>query len=525
MNRLLKNNTNSFSRLFSSFYVKFLNRRADICYFIIPLILAAFTHFWNSADYPAGPSNDEGIYIRRAMNVLTGFGPQESILYDHPYFSQIFLGGIFYLINYPHILNPSINNIDSIRMLFLVPRIIMAIIALVDTALVYLISKYWYNQRTIAITASTLFAVMPLTDPIRRVLLESIQLPFFLLSILFAIYSTKIKTKDSGNNNNNRYILFILLSGVFFGLAIFTKIPIFTMIPLIVFIIYKNNKMKKLSIMWIIPVIVIPLFWPAYAFYKNQINLLIKGLYFQTHRGVQTLFEIIKYNFQSDHILLSLGIIGIVFSIIKKDLFIILWTIPFLGFLYYVGFVSYWHIIPLFPLFCIAAARLIYESSKLIQKKTVQKFLPLTILLGISIYSLYGYTEVIVSSSNNNNTSHFKAIAFIDKYLYNNIHYDPSNKNKLVVISNPFYSWIPKFVFHLNNYQYIDYLDDISIKANMVLMIADHQWEYEANHNMLSAKMIENYKLYSKNKIATFGIHGINNSNYDISIYAYDSQK
>ena len=55
-------------------------------------------------------------------------------------------------------------------------------------------------------------------------------------------------------------------------------------------------------------------------------------------------------------------------------------------------------------------------------------------------------------------------------------------------------------------------------------MIADHQWEYEANHNMLSAKMIENYKLYSKNKIATFGIHGINNNNYDISIYSYDLQ-
>ena len=121
------------------------------------------------------------------------------------------------------------------------------------------------------------------------------------------------------------------------------------------------------------PVIIIPLFWPAYAFYKNQLNLWFKGIYFQTHRGVQTLFEIIKYNFQSDHILLSLGIIGIVFSIIKRDLFIILWTIPFLVFLYDVGFVSYWHIIPLFPLFCIAGARLIYELSKLIHEKRLFK--------------------------------------------------------------------------------------------------------------------------------------------------------
>ena len=53
-------------------------------------------------------------------------------------------------------------------------------------------------------------------------------------------------------------------------------------------------------------------------------------------------------------------------------------------------------------------------------------------------------------------------------YLYNAVHYEPNNKNNLVVISSPFYSWIPKFVFHLNNYQYIDYLDDISVKSNRV---------------------------------------------------------
>jgi hypothetical protein len=507
--------------------MKFPHGRADICYFIIPLILSAYIHFWNSADYPSGPSNDEGIYIRRAMNVLSGFGPQESSFYDHPYFSQIFLGGVFYLINYPHFINPSIDNVDSIKMLFLVPRTIMAIIALVDTALVYLISKYWYNSRTIAITASTLFAVTPISDPIRRVLLESIQLPFFLLSILFAIYSAKIKTANSNNNRsiNKKYILFILLSGVFLGLAIFTKIPIFTMIPLIAFIIYKNSSLrKKISISWIIPVIVIPLFWPAYAMYKNQLNQWIKGIYFQTHRGVQTLFEVIKNNFQHDPIVLSLGIMGIVFSIIKKDLFILIWAIPFLTFLYYVGFVSYWHIIPLYPLFCIAAARLIYELSHLIRKKYVQKFLPLTVLLVISIYSLYVYTEVILSSSDNN-SAHFKTIAYIDKYLYDNANNNTSYKRAPVVIANPFYAWIPEYVFHLNNYRYLDYLDNVFVKADHVLMIADRQWEYQANNKILDAKMIENYKLYGKNKIATFGRDVNNNSTYDVSIYAYNSQK
>ena len=146
------------------------------------------------------------------------------------------------------------------------------------------------------------------------------------------------------------------------------------MIPLVGYIIYRNTKIKKMLLVWFIPVIIIPLFWPAYAFYKNQLNQWFKGIYFQTHRGAQTLFEIIKYNFQYDPILLSLGIIGIVFSIIKRDLFILLWAMPFLVFFYGVGFVSYWHIIPLFPLFCIAGARLIYELSLFIKKTIFKKF-------------------------------------------------------------------------------------------------------------------------------------------------------
>ncbi len=489
--------------------------------FILPLIVSIFTFFWNSANYPSGPSNDEGIYIRRAMHVLSGFGPQESMLYDHPYFSQIFMAGVFSLINYPHILNPTVDSVESIKMIFFVPRIIMAIIALVDTALVYMISKYWYNNRTIAITASTLFAVMPSTDPIRRVLLESIQLPFFLLSVLFAICATKkIRTTNSNGGIDNRQIIFILLSGVFLGLAIFTKIPIFTMIPLIVFIIYKNNKIKRNLILWVIPVIAIPLFWPAYALYKNQLSLWFNGIHFQTHRGVQTFVEIIKYHFQHDPLLVSLGLIGIVFSTIKKDLFILIWAVPFIVFLYSVGFVSYWHIVPIIPLVCIAAARLIHDTSQLVRRKNTQKILPFMLLLAISSYSLYTYTDDIMASDN---STHFESVSFIVKYLYDAAHTETNNKDKIILISSPFYSWVPKYVFDLNNYQAVDYLDNVFVKSKKVLMVLDSQWEHRAKNNMLGAKMIESYRTYSKDKIATFGGNGA--GNYNVSIYEFDSSK
>ena len=53
-------------------------RYGYILILIIPLALSAFTHLWNPTGFPLGPSNDEGIYIRRAMHVLLGQGPQES---------------------------------------------------------------------------------------------------------------------------------------------------------------------------------------------------------------------------------------------------------------------------------------------------------------------------------------------------------------------------------------------------------------------------------------------------------------
>jgi hypothetical protein len=164
---------------------------------IIPCILTAFTHLWNPIGFPNGPNNDEGIYIRRAMHVLSGQGPQESSLYDHPYFGQLFLGSILALIGYPNSLNPSVGNVHSIEMLYFVPKILMGILAVADTFLIYKISECRYNRK-VAFIASTMFAVMPITSwMLRRVWLEPIQLPFLLASILFAIYTINIRTKTS----------------------------------------------------------------------------------------------------------------------------------------------------------------------------------------------------------------------------------------------------------------------------------------------------------------------------------------
>lgn len=102
----------------------------------------------------------------------------------------------------------------------------MGLLAVVDTFLVYKIAELRYNNnRTIALIASILFAVTPFRWTIRRIWLESIQLPFLLCSILFAFpskkslsYETENKRKEKyrkEKDQNKRYILLVLLSGIF----------------------------------------------------------------------------------------------------------------------------------------------------------------------------------------------------------------------------------------------------------------------------------------------------------------------
>ena len=79
----------------------------------------------------------------------------------------------------------------------------------------------------------------------------------------------------------------ILLSGTFLGLSIFTKIPVFTMIPLVGFLIYTIiilmaiRELRNLGL-WFIPVILIPLIWPAHAMIIGEFDQWIHGVLWQT---------------------------------------------------------------------------------------------------------------------------------------------------------------------------------------------------------------------------------------------------
>ena len=256
------------------------------------------------------------------MHVLQGLGPQESKTefdrpFDHPYFGQLFLGGVFWAIGYPHFINISSSSFEGLKwtveQLYLYPRILMGILAVVDTFLIYKITERRYT-RTAAFVGAVLFAVTPLTWLTRRVVLESIYLPLILSSILCALYLSHPRLISAGNNSKNKIFdmarsigkflsrsrILTFTSGLFLGLAIFTKITAIMIVPLLLYLIFmkSSNKNLKTLRLWILPVIIIPMIWPAYALISGQLQDWVDGVLWQGDRDGRGLYRIISFDIQ-----------------------------------------------------------------------------------------------------------------------------------------------------------------------------------------------------------------------------------
>jgi 4-amino-4-deoxy-L-arabinose transferase-like glycosyltransferase len=351
---------------------------------VIPLALSAFTHVWNPIGFPTIHA-DENTYMLRSLVALEGKGVLNTTpsFFDHPYFSQIFLASVFGLMGYPQVINPTAGDILSIEMLHMVPRVLMGVLAVVDTFLIYKIAERRYN-RNVAFIAAILFAVMPLSWLLRRVLLDNLLLPFLLTSILFSLYcphpNRSYSIKDSGtkkqvsNDRNINVIIITLLSGIFLGLAIFSKVPAFAMIPLVGFFIYKNNNKSWKSLgLWFIPVILIPLLWPGYAASEGLFdNWLQAALDQATRREREPLIDAVYTFLKIDPALLVLGLGSIGFAILKRDYLILLWTVPYLIFLYLISFVDVIHLVLILPAFCIGTSRMLEGVRYLLSKIVVR---------------------------------------------------------------------------------------------------------------------------------------------------------
>ena len=470
------------------------SRRRSLVFILIPLVLSAYTHLWNPTGFPS-IHTDEGHYLRKAISTEIGQGLQPQDRYRAPYLGQIFLAGIFNIIGFPNV--ETLGDKNPVEQLYLIPRVIMGILAVFDTFLLYRITEYRYG-RNVAIIASILFAVMPFTWMIRRIFLETIQLPFMLTSILLIlnlakdrqngqIQSTSLQ-KDAGQQSSQllereqkqiqkqqRYQseytkLTLIISGIFLGLAIFTKIPAFTIIPLGVIMVYMVTRKKRNVIIWLIPVLLVPMLWPIHATLSGDMNDWIDGVRYQISRD-RPLINTINTFFEIDPVLFILGIGGLIYSAVKKDYFLLLWTIPIFVFLQAIGYVSSFHLILLLPPFCIAGAAMIEKIGNNIANVRLKNMLP---YIRIAVIGIFGICSITMLITLNMNSTYYQALAFVLSNLpdSNSNATSLSPANKVTLIGNPQYFWIPEFVFN-KTFDAKNFYSKTPFKTDKYMMIID----------------------------------------------------
>lgn len=457
--------------------------------FLIPLVLASFVHLVNPVGFP-DVFFDEGIYMRRAMNMMDTGNPQESYLYDHPYFGQIILAGVLQITDYPH--NDTLTDPESLQNLYLIPRIFMGLVAIVSTFLVYLIAKEKFSNN-VAILSSTLFAVMPYTWVLDRILLDSILLPFLLASILLAIHFAKPQGR----------MWLAPVSGIMLGLAIFTKIPAFVFIPLVIWLVFQKRKKFLDMLIWIIPVLLIPMLWPANSLVLDQFDMWIQDVLWQSQRS-NSVLEIIGYFLVIDPVLFVIGMAGIVYSAITRNKFVLFWFVPFMVFLSLVGFKQYFHWISILPIMCIAASIWLLDmpkNIKYLQSKTIHRIVIVSILV-------FGFSSTLLIITNDVSYNQFEALSYVIE--------NPQKQS--TILASPTYSWILYDVFDMENVP-LDYSMALfyPIETPNVTVIADPHFMLDQNRGG------ELVKAYNTTESVKFFEGRV--SEFDTRIYPYTNMK
>jgi hypothetical protein len=256
---------------------------------------------------------------------------------------------------------------------------------------------------------------------------------------------------------------------------------------------------------WFIPIIVIPLIWPAYAAAIGDFHSWLNGVSAQSLRGGHqhllinsVLFRLGVFAFKTDPVLFILGVAGIIFATIKRDYFILLWLIPYLFFFDFIDTLQPLYIIPMIPALCISAAKLLTEMSTRLRGKKILRILPSLLISAIVILGLVTTTAIITQ---NVNSSVFKATAYVAEYLNNN----NLASSEITVISYQIYSWILNDVFHFKS-PFINYYDGTLAKTNKVILISDWALKHSISRNLAAALQVQNtYHPNSATLVSQFG--------------------
>ena len=209
---------------------------------------------------------------------------------------------------------------------------------------------------------------------------------------------------DTGiHNTKRRNMIIVLISGILFGLACFTKESAVTLIPLLIYLAFTGSPLDQTGLkrartvaIWLIPVVIIALIWPIYAVTVNQFDNWLNGVLYQAGRDEKGMQMALSSLFEIDPVFAILSGAAVILNILdivvfkRRDLLLFFWCLPYFLFLLFVGgAVKYFHFIILLPVLSINIAILIIFISKSIKLRniTVNPFVILGVVAFVGLIS------------------------------------------------------------------------------------------------------------------------------------------
>jgi hypothetical protein len=281
-----------------------------------------------------------------------------------------------------------------------------------------------------------------------------------------------------------------------------------------------DKRRWKFFVLWLVPVVSIPLIWPAYALSVGDSHEWLSGVLWQgsQRQGEEgkTLKDIVLIFFRIDPLLFVLGIAGFVYAALKKDYFPLVWAAPYLFLMYAVGWATHFHWILLLPIFCISAASILLGSFRWVtkNKRAALRLLPYVVISAVSIFAIVSTTMLITS---NLSLAQFQAAAFAS-------HDVQSIAADTTVISSPIYSWIFKYILERDHV--FAHVRDSSqpLQTKQILLIVDATFYHVLSNEGEDMKQIELMKMIQDETypIASFRDTVIR---YDMKAYPYTSMR
>jgi hypothetical protein len=210
----------------------------------------------------------------------------------------------------------------------------------------------------------------------------------------------------------------------------------------------------------------------------GQLDEWFDGVFWQATRADRPLAEALKnVFFRMDPLVLGLAAIGLIYSIIKKDYFILLWAFPYLIFMYFIDWVFFFHLIPVYAAFCIMVTILLLDVLKKIVNKQIFKVFEFVAFGSIIVFGFMNTTMLVTQNVNNSN---FQLVLFVTQLLpYKNTNIDSSYSEATLIGPNGVFSffWIPSEVFNKDaDFKWFEEINDYiggPIRTEKIFMVVD----------------------------------------------------